>query len=57
MYVITNPTAATFARLVQLVQSGQGLPLFDESFPLQDLRSAQEGLLKRSHVGKYVAVL
>jgi hypothetical protein len=29
----------------------------DEAFPLEDLRSAQGGLLKRSHVGKYVAVL
>ena len=57
MYGITNPTAATFARLVQLVQSGHVRPLLDESFPLQDLRSAQEGLLRRSHVGKYVAVL
>ena len=57
MYGITNPTAATFARLVQLVQSGHVRPLLDKSFPVEDLRSAQEGLLKRSHVGKYVAVL
>lgn len=56
MYGITNPTAATFARLVELVQSGVLQPLLEEVFPLAELRSAQARLLKRTHVGKYVVV-
>jgi len=54
MYGITNPTAATFARLVALVASGDLQPLLEEAFPLAELRSAQARLLKRSHVGKFV---
>jgi NADPH:quinone reductase-like Zn-dependent oxidoreductase len=56
MYGITNPTAATFARLVELVQSGVLQPLLEQVFPLAELRSAQGKLLKRTHVGKYVVV-
>jgi NADPH:quinone reductase-like Zn-dependent oxidoreductase len=56
MYGITNPTAATFARLVELVQAGLLQPLLEEAFPLADLGSAQARLLKRTHVGKYVVV-
>jgi NADPH:quinone reductase-like Zn-dependent oxidoreductase len=54
MYGITNPTAETFARLVDLIASGQLQPLLEEVFPLSELRSAQARLLKRSHVGKFV---
>ncbi|RNM17086.1 alcohol dehydrogenase family protein [Nocardioides pocheonensis] len=56
MYGITNPTAATFARLVDLVQAGLLQPLLENTFPLTELRRAQEQLLKRTHVGKYVVV-
>jgi NADPH:quinone reductase-like Zn-dependent oxidoreductase len=54
MFGITNPTAATFARLVELVQTGQVQPILEQVFPLAELRTAQEHLLKRTHVGKYV---
>jgi NADPH:quinone reductase-like Zn-dependent oxidoreductase len=56
MYGITNPTAATFARLVALLQTGLLQPLLEEVFPLDELASAQARLLKRTHVGKYVVV-
>lgn len=54
MYGITNPTAATFARLVELVQTGRLKPLLEAAYPLEELASAQSRLLKRAHVGKYV---
>jgi NADPH:quinone reductase-like Zn-dependent oxidoreductase len=56
MYGVTNPTAATFARLVELVQAGSLHPLLEEVFPLAELPAAQAKLLKRAHVGKYVVV-
>jgi NADPH:quinone reductase-like Zn-dependent oxidoreductase len=56
MYGITNPTAATFAGLVNLVQAGHLQPLLEDVLPLAELRSAQATLLKRTHVGKYVVV-
>jgi NADPH:quinone reductase-like Zn-dependent oxidoreductase len=56
MFGITNPSAESFARLVDLVQAGHLQPLLEEAFPLADLRSAQARLLKRTHVGKYVVV-
>jgi NADPH:quinone reductase-like Zn-dependent oxidoreductase len=56
MYGITNPTAATFAGLVNLVQAGRLQPLLEDVLPLAELRSAQATLLKRTHVGKYVVV-
>jgi NADPH:quinone reductase-like Zn-dependent oxidoreductase len=54
MYGITNPTASTFARLVELIQSGQLKPLLEETFGIQDLAKTQARLLKRTHVGKIV---
>jgi NADPH:quinone reductase-like Zn-dependent oxidoreductase len=54
MYGITNPTATTFERLVELVAAGRLTPVLEGEFALEDLRSAQATLLKRSHVGKYV---
>ena len=56
MYGITNPAAATFARLVALVQAGLLQPLLEEVFPLAELGAAQARFLKRAHVGKYVVV-
>jgi NADPH:quinone reductase-like Zn-dependent oxidoreductase len=56
LYGITNPTAATFARLVELIESGRLRPLLEEAFPLAELRTAQARLLKRTHVGKLVVL-
>jgi NADPH:quinone reductase-like Zn-dependent oxidoreductase len=56
MYGITNPTAETFARLVSLVQAGRLTPMLEAAYPLEELRTAQEQLLKRAHVGKFVVV-
>lgn len=56
MYGITNPTADTFARLVELVEGGRLKPMLEESYPLAELSTAQEQLLKRTHVGKLVVV-
>jgi NADPH:quinone reductase-like Zn-dependent oxidoreductase len=54
MYGITNPTSETFARLVDLVQSGRVRPLLEREFALSELREAQALMLKRTHVGKFV---
>lgn len=54
MYGITNPTAQTFRRLVELIASGRLQPLLEDTFPLAELHNAQARLLKRSHVGKFV---
>ncbi|WP_459985479.1 zinc-binding dehydrogenase [Nocardioides sp. AN3] len=54
MYGITNPTADTFTRLVQLIESDRLLPLLDAAYPLEELYLAQEQMLKRAHVGKIV---
>ncbi|TDD87056.1 alcohol dehydrogenase [Saccharopolyspora karakumensis] len=56
MYGITNPTALTFTRLVEIIQTGRVKPLLQEVFPLSELRAAQAQMLKRAHVGKYVVV-
>jgi NADPH:quinone reductase-like Zn-dependent oxidoreductase len=56
MYGITNPTADTFARLVKLIQAGHLEPRLEAAYPLKELRTAQEQLLKRTHVGKFVVV-
>lgn len=56
MYGITNPTAETFARLVSLVHAGRLTPMLEAAYPLEDLRTAQEQMLKRTHVGKFVVV-
>jgi len=54
MHGITNPTAATFARLVDLIRAGRLQPLLEEAFPLEDLAQGQARLLKRTHIGKLV---
>ena len=54
MFGITNPTAATFARLVSLIEAGQVKPILEQAYPLSELQTAQGDLLKRAHVGKYV---
>lgn len=57
MYGITNPTAATFARLVRLIEEGRLRPVLEDTYDLSDLAKAQELLAKRSHVGKFVVTL
>lgn len=54
MYGITNPTADTFARLVQLIEEGKVRPVLEQDFPLEQLGAAQEQMIKRSHIGKFV---
>jgi NADPH:quinone reductase-like Zn-dependent oxidoreductase len=54
LFGITNPTERTFARLVKLIEAGEIKPLLEHAYPLAELRTAQNDLLKRTHVGKYV---
>lgn len=56
MYGITNPTSATFSRLVGLVNEGRLTPLLEKAYPLRGLPAAQAQMLERTHVGKYVVV-
>jgi NADPH:quinone reductase-like Zn-dependent oxidoreductase len=56
MYGITNPTADTFGRVVRLIESGRLTPMLEATYALGELSSAQEQLLKRTHVGKFVAI-
>jgi NADPH:quinone reductase-like Zn-dependent oxidoreductase len=56
MYGITNPTAETFARVVELIRARHLKPLLDRTFPLAELRAAQAVFLERAHVGKLVVV-
>jgi NADPH:quinone reductase-like Zn-dependent oxidoreductase len=56
MYGITNPTAETFARVVELIRARRLKPLLDRTFPLAELRAAQAVFLERAHVGKLVVV-
>jgi NADPH:quinone reductase-like Zn-dependent oxidoreductase len=56
MYGITNPTADTFARLVALIEGARLKPMLEASYRLEELTAAQEQMLKRAHVGKFVVV-
>ncbi|MEU6229221.1 alcohol dehydrogenase family protein [Streptomyces sp. NPDC047042] len=56
MYGITNPTGDTFARLVALIEGGRLKPMLEASYRLEELAAAQEQMLKRAHVGKFVVV-
>ena len=56
MHGITNPTAETFARLVALIEGGRLKPMLEASYRLQELPAAQEQMVKRAHVGKFVVV-
>lgn len=56
MHGITNPTAATFARLVSLIDSGHLKPMLETAYRLEELPAAQEQMVKRTHVGKFVVV-
>jgi NADPH:quinone reductase-like Zn-dependent oxidoreductase len=57
MYGITCPTAETFRRVVQLVESGALKPLIERAYPLSELAEAQAQFVKRQHVGKFVIVV
>lgn len=54
---VTNPTADTFARLVQLIEAGRIRPVLEQAFPLEELATAQEQMVKRSHIGKFVVTI
>jgi NADPH:quinone reductase-like Zn-dependent oxidoreductase len=56
MHGITNPTADTFARVVSLIEGGQLKPMLEASYPIEGLAAAQQQMLKRAHVGKFVVV-
>ena len=56
MHGITHPTADTFARLVALIEDDRLKPMLEASYPLEELAAAQEQMLKRTHVGKFVVV-
>jgi NADPH:quinone reductase-like Zn-dependent oxidoreductase len=54
MYGITCPTAATFSRVVDYINSGKLKPVLERAFKLEDLREAQAEFVKRRHFGKLV---
>ncbi len=56
MFGITNPTAATFSRLVKLIEAEKLQPMLEKTFTLDNLAEAQIQLLRRAHVGKLVIV-
>jgi NADPH:quinone reductase-like Zn-dependent oxidoreductase len=56
MHGITNPTPETFARLVTLIREGHLKPMLEASYRLDELPQAQEQMVKRTHVGKFVVV-
>jgi len=54
MYGITCPTAATFSRVVDHINSGKLKPILERAFKLEDLGEAQAEFVKRRHFGKIV---
>jgi NADPH:quinone reductase-like Zn-dependent oxidoreductase len=56
MYGVANPEGATFTRLVRLIESGAITPILARTFPLEQLREAQEEFVAKRHVGKIVVV-
>lgn len=48
----THQPAKVFTDLVGYIEAGEIRPVVAETFPLRDLRAAQEAFLKKSHVGK-----
>lgn len=54
MYGITCPTAATFSRVVDHINSGKLKPILEGTFELESLGDAQAEFVKRRHFGKLV---
>lgn len=51
MIGVANPEAESFGNLVDYLNKGQLKPLVDTSFPLNQLREAQEYFMQKSHIG------
>ncbi len=47
----------TMARLVKLIEQGLLKPLLAQTFPLQELGSAQEAFMAKRHVGNIVVTM
>ncbi len=56
LYGSTVNDRAVFPNLVGYIQSGQIQPLLAKSFPLAELRAAQEAFISKAHVGNIVVV-
>ena len=48
----TRQDPRVFTDLVRYIEAGEIRPVVAESFPLRDLRAAQEAFLEKSHMGK-----
>ena len=48
----THQPANVFTDLVGYIEAGEIVPVLAETFPLRDLRAAQQAFLAKSHVGK-----
>ena len=51
MIGVANPEAESFTNLIEYVNDGRLKPLVDRTFPLSQLREAQEYFMQKSHVG------
>lgn len=50
----TRQDPRVFTNLVSYIEAGEIHPVVAETYPLQDLRAAQEAFLEKSHMGKIV---
>jgi NADPH:quinone reductase-like Zn-dependent oxidoreductase len=48
----TRQDPRVFTNLVSYIEAGEIHPMVAETYPLQDLRAAQEAFLEKSHMGK-----
>ncbi|MDN3519820.1 zinc-binding dehydrogenase [Aquisalimonas lutea] len=48
----THQPATVFTDLVGYIEAGEIRPVIADTYPLRDLRAAQEAFLSKSHVGK-----
>jgi NADPH:quinone reductase-like Zn-dependent oxidoreductase len=48
----TRQDPRVFTNLVSYIEAGEIRPVVAETYPLQDLRAAQEAFLEKSHMGK-----
>ncbi len=53
----THQPASVFADLVRYIEAGEIRPVVARTYPLQDLRAAQEAFLSKVHVGKICLVV
>ena len=57
LYGATVNDSAVFPSLVSHIESGQIRPLLAETYPLQELRLAQEAFMRKQHVGNIVVTM